>query len=338
MMGYKTIRRNGGEVYDRKMYRGVFISINNYQQAKERYESVKPIGGIRKKLGGDFRPVADRYRTWEVFMRDGDNYGIGFHGSYIAYDHVKKDDKTISIPKEIRSTPRPILMFSPDGVLTYTPQWVNSYSTWEFLAAALPETLRFTKFGSKQYMEVAQPDGGYMYYLLHKIDSCPTRFIPYENDGKVFFHVHGNDVIREHKILIDREKSKAVRQEFSAFIDYYNIMSALLTVDVTEEDVTWTAKNKFRTMLDEGNWLMRQDGEEYGAKWADAVKAFFFLHSKSTQSWDKKTQGWGARTYKFATVEDVMAISMRDLYRYGKPYRTERVPVGVGFRPNGREE
>ena len=91
-MNKHNIFRNGGMVIDRWGYRGVNVQICNYEQAKARYESVKPIGGLRKKLGGDFRPITERYRTWEVFMRKGDDYGFGFSSSYITYSHEKAED------------------------------------------------------------------------------------------------------------------------------------------------------------------------------------------------------------------------------------------------------
>ena len=330
-------RRNGAVVYTRTLYRGCNIQICNYEQAKARYESITPIGGVRGKLGGDFRPATDRYRTWEVFMRDGDDYGIGFYSTFIAYDHTKDESgKTISKPKELHGKPKPMLMFSPDGTITYTPQWASSYTTWEFLSAALPPTLRFAKYGAKQYMEVAMPDGGFKYYLVSRSDIHKTRFVPYESNGKVYYNINPYDVIQEKKLLLDKDKTKKVREELDAFLSYYNIMSGLVCADIGEDNLGNMAKHMARSKL-ERPWLIREEGEEYGVWWVDAVKSLFILKSRISHTWNRDTGKWGEVVVQYATMEDILEIPMRQIYQWTKPYRLVAVEVGVGFRDNGRE-
>lgn len=332
-------KRNGATVFTRTHYRGCNIQINNYEQAKARYESIKPIGGARKKLGGDFRPVADRYRTWECFLRDGDAYGIGFNGSYIVYRTEKDaDGKQKRIPDAIRGEPRHLLMFYSDGVIKYTPHWTGSYTTWDFLSAALPPSIRFAKYGAKQYFEFAKPDGSFEYYLApREMIDASMRFIPYESDGKVFYKPHDEDMLRECKVLIDPVKSKVARAEWRAFKDYYGVMADLICADVGKEKIgDWQMRRMAERILEKGNWLIRQDGEEYGALWADAVRALFLTNSRNEVRWDASFQRWGEVTYEYCTVDTLNKMSTNTIYKYAKPYRKVDVPLGVGFRNTGR--
>lgn len=331
-------QRNGATVFTRGHYRGFNIQMDNYEHAKARYESVKPIGGIRKKLGGDFRPAADRYRTWECFLRDGDAYGIGFYGSYIIYRKEKDaEGKTKHIPESLNGEPKPMLMFQPDGVIKYTPWWTGSYTTWEFLAAALPPTIRFAKYGAKQYLEFAKPDGSFEYYLAPRDSASSMRFIPYESDGKVFYMPHDEDKRRESKVLIDPEKSKIARAEWKAFKDYYAIMADLICADVEKEKIgDWGTRRASESILEKRDWLIRKDGEEYGALWADSVKALFLMNTHRRVRWDAGSGNWGEPTYEYCTVDTLNAMNTRTLYKYAKPYRKVDVPLGVGFRDTGR--
>jgi hypothetical protein len=333
----KTFRRNSGEVFHGNTYRGRILHINNYEQAKARYESVKPIGGIRGKLGADIRPVSDRYRTWEVFMKDGDNYGVGFCASYISYDQVKQPDgSTKSIPKSINGTPKPLLRFTPDNTVVYTAQWAGSYTTWDFVAAVLPDAMRFAKFGSKQYMELAQPDGSFQYFLLPVSTGASVRFVPYESDGKRFYRMHEEDIVVEDKYLIDRDKAKQMTGEFKAFIEYYRVMGDLLNAGVDATDLSWRDRSEADKVLNDSEWLWREDGEEYGAKWADAVVAFFKLNTKVRRSWDSQTGNWGLSTIDYGSAQHLEEMSRARLIKMIRPYRRVKAPVGIGFRPDGR--
>lgn len=330
----QRIFRNGGMVYEAMLYRGCNVRLNNYEQAKARYESVKPIGGLRKKFGGDFRPITDRYRTWEVFMRKGDDYGFGFSSSYITYTHEKDaDGKNVAKPIKLNGTVYPVVMFSPDGVVTYTANWASSYTTWDILAAVLPDGMRLAKFGSKQYMELAQPDGSYKYFLS-PMHGLLMRFIPYESDGKRFFRVHPDDITRESKIVVDRDKSKRMGEEFKAFIEYHKMMGDLITSGMDVKD-HWRER-KGLAFLSSNDWLFREKGEDYGSKWADAIVAFFQINNRVTQRWNSNTQTFEITDTHRGNLEDILKMPRSKLVRMTKPYKRVDVPIGVGFRPNGR--
>lgn len=333
----KTFRRNGGEVFYGNTYRGCVLRINNYEQAKARYEGIKPIGGVRGKLGADCRPVTDRYRTWEVFMRDGDNYGVGFYSSYITYDHVKDESgKTKSIPRSINGTSKPVLMFSPDNNVTYTCRWAGSYTTWDLLSAVLPQGMKFAKFGSKQYMELAQPDGSFQYFLLPVDNNKSVRFVQYESEGKQFYRMHEDDIVSEYRYFIDRDKAKHMTHEFKAFIEYYRIMGDLLNAGIDPLEIGWSDRHHTRCKLNDGDWLWRNAGEEYGSKWADAVVAFFKVETKVHHSWDARIGEWGEKIISYCSAQTLEEMSRARLIKMFRPYRKVPAPVGVGFRPDGR--
>lgn len=316
------------QTYPVAFYRGYHIRMDDYETTKKKYESVKPLIGQRVKHGiTDHRPLTDRHRTFEVWHRDGDRYGMAFAMVYPT--NHQRDPKTgkttvTSYYKEYK----PLLMAYPDGRFEFTPQWMSNYVTWHTLGALLPTGLSFARFGTKQYIVADQPDGTKKYYFQ---DGQHMRFVPYESNGKRFFEVIGG--LAEHKLLIDTEKAKKVRQELKPFLDYYEIMSPFVTTDENLVS-TWSFRHDMRERLDQANWLVRQDGEEYGEKWMNMVEALFHTHTEFNHSWDN-----GKHEVQI-TYPDRQKLEHKlrgaYLYQLTKPFKQVAVDVGVPFYSNGR--
>jgi hypothetical protein len=96
------------------------------------------------------------------------------------------------------------------------------------------------------------------------------------------------------------------------------------------------AKHMARSKL-ERPWLIREEGEEYGVWWVDAVKSLFILKSQIKHTWNRETGKWGEVVVQYATMEDILEMPMKQIYQWTKPYRLVDAEVGVGFRDNGRE-
>jgi len=323
------MERNGTTVYMNALHRGRRIRMDNYNTVKQNYEAVKPISGIRSSL--NLRPLTDRSRPYEVWIEQNGNYGAGFHSSHIGPQKIAKSNGV-----------RPLLMFSPDNTLTFTPQWMNSYATWDLLSALLPDGIHFAKKGAKQYFELATPDGGFSYFLSpyqRMPGASIMRFIPYEINGKRYFKVHAEDTVTETKTLVDREVSKQLRQEFEAFKNYYAAMAGLISTEVSLADEfkfgESHGKHKSRDFLKLTDWLKRAEGEEIGSRWADAVRAFYIINSNTESRYDYEMQTT-TRVYAHATVEDLNKLSTKDFYKYTRPYKDVLMPLGVSFWGNGR--
>lgn len=322
-----------GFTYNTKFWYGHHVRMSDYETVKRNYETTRPLQGTRKKHGIDQRPLSVRRRVWEVWHKDGESYGMAFRQCYkqtVLNPTTKKYEVT-----GYGDSVNPFLMMNPHGALTFSPKWMNSYVTWEMLSALLPDGICFNKHGSKKYFRVAQPDGDDKYFLISGLN---MTFIPYESEGKRYYTpTHG--VVQEEKVLIDRVKSKEYRNEFRSFLDYFQPMADMLYVD-PETGFNWQKRRNAEEFLEKNNWLMRNEGEEYGEKWVDAIQALLVAHTKSRHDW--VPDGKGGHEHQWThTLPSAVDIRIRynrneTFYRMVKPYRREVVPIGTPFMPNGR--
>ncbi len=320
-----------GFTYHKNFWYGHYVRMNDYEAVKRNYETTTPIQGTRKKHGIDQRPLSVRRRVWETWHKDGDSYGMAFRQCY-------KQTTTNPITKKYEVTGygdsvSPFLMMNPHGALTFTPKWMGSYVTWEMLSALLPDGICFSKYGSKKYFRVTQPDGGYMYYL---ITGLSMTFVPYESEGKRYYQPT-RGVVSEERVLIDRAKSKHYREEFQAFLDYFQPMADL--VDVEADGSNWMKRHNAQDFLNTTDWLVRKDGEEYGEKWVDAIQALLTAYTRSTHNWVPDDKGGHKHqwTHDLPTASDIRAkLKGETFYRMVKPYKTMPVPLGTPFMPNNR--
>ncbi len=320
-----------GVTYNKNFWNGYNVRMSDYETVKQKYETTTPLQGPRKKHGLDQRPLSVRRRVWEVWHKDGDSYGMAFRQSY-KQTALNPDTKKYEITG-YGDTVHPFLMMNPHGALTFSPKWMNSFVTWEMLSALLPDGIRFSKYGSKKYFRVTQPDGGYMYYLITGLN---MTFVPYESEGKRYY-TPTRGVVTEERVLIDRAKSKHYRQEFQAFLDYFQPMADLLNVEAGT--VGWRERSEAEAFLESGNWLVRKDGEEYGEHWVDAIQAMLTKHTKASVKWVADGKGghdhqW---VYELPTASHIRAkLKGEALYRMVKPYKVIPVPLGKPFMPNHR--
>lgn len=321
-----------GVTYNKRFWYGHHVRMSDYETVKQKYETTTPIQGTRKKHGIDQRPLSVRHRVWETWHKDGDSYGMAFRQCY-KQTALNPTTKKYEVTGYVDSV-SPLLMMNPQGALTFTTKWMNSYTTWEMLSALLPDGIRFAKFGSKQYFRVAQPDGDDMYYF---ISGLVMTFVPYESGGKRYYQPT-RGVVSEERVLIDRAKSKQYREEFQAFLNYFQPMADLLGVEAEQTD--WTKRRAAEEFLTTHNWLVRKDGEEYGEKWVDAIQALLTAYTKSRHDWVPDGKGGHQHqwTHDLPTVSDIRyKLKGETLYRMVKPYKVIPVPLGTPFMPNNRE-
>jgi hypothetical protein len=238
--------------------------------------------------------------------------------------------------KEYEDTARPLLMMNEHGALRFTPVYMYSFSTYQVLSALLPESIKFVKYGAKVYFKCTRPDGQEpMYYFNNGLD---MTFVPYESNGVTYYEpTHGT--VQESKIVLNRERAKIVREDFKAFLDYFQPMADLLGFDPTTEDATsWKNKERATNFLAETNWLVRKDGEEYGERWVEGIQAMLVKHTSYQSSWEHDTNKW---TYKYhvPTADTLRTTYKRNerVYRLARPFKREVMPIGTPFYNNYRE-
>jgi len=328
---------------------GYHVRMNSFEQTKAKFENTKPIQGKRMEHGWVTRPLSKRSRTYEIWHHDESDgsYGMAFSSGYFQTKHnaqTNRDEIVGIANKEIR----PLLMWHPDGRLVFTPNWMYSYSTWEMLAALLPYGITFVKYGSKQYFKLDMPDNKASMYM-HAPEGVPLTFVPYERDGKRYFHLQ--TPYPEQKLLVDKDKAKAARDELKEFFKYADVMWDLMTPTEgqsfkTRSDLSWDEHRSAEEMLDNGGeWLFRKDGEEIGERWADVIAAMIVMNTRKTYTINRNIPNRNSVSISqdfnmhilFPKVQDFReSLRGEKLYRMAKTFNAVDVPLGEPFFPTGR--
>jgi hypothetical protein len=177
-----------------------------YEFFRNRYENTKPIRGRAE----DVRPLGKRRRDWELLVKDTRADGV-WYGARLYRTNV--------------------VMYSPDGRIEFRTGGYASVSTAEFISAHSP--FRATK--TRGQVWVLRGD----------------QKVPILHDKVVTFKQEGDDwkLITEIKLtqkVVDRSKSKAVRERIKGFEKYATTMLKLADGWVrasTTEQWRYTAGN-----------------------------------------------------------------------------------------------
>ena len=319
--------------YNAQHFYGRNIRMVDYATTKKFYDTTKPIQGEKKRLGVDCRPLTVRRRTFETWYEKDGWVGMAFRNIY-----RKSEENPVTKKYELvgyEDTARPLLMMNEHGALRFTPTYMYSYSTYQVLSALLPESIKFVKYGSKVYFKCVRPDGQEpMFYFNNGLD---MTFVPYERGGVTYYEpTHGT--VQESKVVLDRDRAKIVREDFKAFLDYFQPMADLLGFDPdVEGTVSWSNKQRATDFLSETDWLARKDGEEYGERWVDGIQAMLVKHTRYLGDWNAKDNTWVHRNI-VPTAESLRETYKRNekVYRLVRPFRREGVPIGTPFHNNYR--
>lgn len=158
-----------------------------YEFFRNRYESTKPIRGRAE----DVRPIGKRRRDWELLVKEDRADGV-WYGARLYRTNV--------------------VMYSPDGQIEFRTGGWASVSTADFMSAHSP--FRATK--TRGQVWVLRGD----------------QNVPILNDKPVTFKQEGGDwkLATEIKLtqkVVDRSKSKAVRERIKGFEKYATTMLKL---------------------------------------------------------------------------------------------------------------
>jgi hypothetical protein len=296
--------------------------MTDYATIKKQHDETIPIGGWRKKHGVDCRPLTVRRRTWECWYAKDGWTGMVFRRCYPQYDAKQIKGYVDEV--------MPLLMMNENGVIRFTPKYMYSYTTWNIVSALLPDSIKFVKYGAKQYFKLSQPDGEPMYYFNNGLD---MTFVPYESNGVRYYKLT-QGVVTESRVKVDRDKAKQVKKDWAEFLNYFQPMADLLGFDPEKQN--WKTVSNAKDLLEEAEWLARKDGEEYGDKWIDAIQAFLYLHTRRNSKWNKTTDGWDV-SFEIPTSDTLREKLVGEhLYKVTRPFYEERVPVGKPFFKNYR--
>ena len=266
-----------------------------YEFFRNRYEETKPIRGRAE----DVRPIGKRRRDWELLVKDTRADGV-WYGARLYRTNV--------------------VMYSPDGRIEFRTGGWASVSTAEFMSAHSP--FRATK--TRGQVWVLRGD----------------QKVPILHDKVVTFKQEGDDwkLITEIKLtqkVVDRSKSKAVRERIKGFEKYATTMLKL-----ADGWVRASTSAQWRSLVedDRGNYKWRQYKCDFGFdKGIESI-----LKGDKLSKWQRERGGTACEAYLRDLGSLLEILSVEDIDTWDRAmycileytYPIERVEVSaLDFQP-----
>lgn len=318
----ETVQRHNGQAY-------------TFDKIAQRYESIVPLRGKRKAM--DIRPHGERYRCWERIVKVNDNEYYLTNTAYSYYEKYgysvnraitfKRDDE--GNETVVVHTPRQWWGDKPEDRERLLPRQLSNPSSFYFYSYNLPEGLSMVKYYSKNYLCVKTNEGD-KYFTLDKGDVHLTR-----QANKHYFNpliVH-----REFKRSLDRNKTKALREELKEFGEYVRIMLPLAERDrhgmydcpmrwatsKLDPSVTYYGQSDLAKECHGKGWRKLFTGEPSDL-WFKLVQ--YYKNLNRTHTWDSNTREY---VYTDPSPESVMRTITKEVYAVEKPLHEEPVELGV---------
>lgn len=204
------------------------FDLNNFDDVKKRYESIKPINSKVNPTSDDIRPIADRKRKYERIMKfsetcyallDGDGYADSLTNNWVPAKQRQRSRDNVSETL----TFAPVVWTRHDGYDTIrirngSGDYAHT-SRYSFISRCLPRTMHMTIGQGKQYI-VNKKGSGDKQYLLPKsdyysyrggeVEEYPEkghRYVTFEivHGENVFSIIDGEFVVNPKRTAVDTE-------------------------------------------------------------------------------------------------------------------------------------
>lgn len=236
-----------------------------YEWYKTKYEETKPIRGRAE----DIRPIGQRRRDWERVVKDERADGV-WYGAKLYQTEV--------------------VMYSPDGRMELRIDDWATPSTADFMTAHSP--FRATK------------NRGYIWVKLGE------QNVPVSKAGVTKFRVQDGKWVLDQEIklrqkVVDRSKSKQVRDRIRGFVNYANTMLKL-----SDGWVRAATTAQWRT-LNEGDdgWHYRRYVYDFGFEMG--VKSI--LEGRKVSRWERERRGASYNQFQADAEQTLSMLSVEDV-------------------------
>lgn len=283
----------GRSPYDVQRSNGVRT---DFDMAKKRYESIKPLQGKRKEL--DVRPIGQRNRAWERVVKVSDNE---YYLSCISWSYYDKPEHADNA-RNLRS-----ITLKREGeidtiIIHASKHSFCSPSVLYFYDFNLPQNMSMYSHKGNKYLKVSTENEGYKYYTLKQGD-----VIFYKTKGETFWKPQ--QVFREVRHLLDRKQTKVIREKLKTFTEYARVMLPLVEFKSSWGDILDTHWEDFVTL---------KNPNEIPESWLDAVARYAYKLNR---------YNWSTRANE-VNEKGLIPKIQRDAYRQAKPFKIEEVPLG----------
>ena len=214
------------------------FDLNNFDDVKKRYESIKPINSKVNPVSDDIRPIADRKRKYERIMKfsetcyallDGDGYADSVTNSWVNEDERQKCRDNVSETL----TFAPVVWTRHDGYDTIrirngSGDYAHT-SRYSFIARCLPRAMRMTIGQGKQYI-VNKNDKQYLlpksdFHTYKEHDEYPEkghRYLTFEivHGENVFSIIDGEFVVNPKRTAVNKELKAKYKKGIDSMWEY----------------------------------------------------------------------------------------------------------------------
>jgi len=314
-MGYGYFGRSPQEV---QMKQGRDM---DFDTAKQLYESITPLRGVRKSL--NVRPIGERDRCHERIVKVSDEeYYITCNAYRWSETRKIKGDEHYKDYNHCRA-----LTFMKNAeqetITIHVPRtyWGDhslnmsafcSSSVFYFYKYNMAKGLDFINNQADKYV-VIDTDGTKKYYPLEKAD-----VVVYRKNGETQWKILS--ALRKVVHRVDREKSKKVREIAKPFTDYVATMFPLV-----EPDHIWGNVITEHLKNEKTNWegLLTPKGDEIPEEWFKMAQNY--KHKAHRTQYIRNDEGRYDCVEVFSNVKEIIK---RDLYHVARPFKKVEVPLG----------
>lgn len=235
-----------------------------YEWYKTKYEETKPIRGRAE----DIRPIGQRRRDWE---------------------RVVKEERTDGVWYGAKLYQTEVVMYSPDGRMELRVNDWATPSTADFMTAHSP--FRANKTRGNIWVRLGEQN------------------VPVAKSGVTKFRIDNDKWVLDQELklkqkVVDRSKSKQVRERIRGFINYANTMLKL-----SDGWVRAATTAQWRT-LDEGDASWRYKRYEYDFGFEMGVKSI--LEGRKLSRWERDRKGASYHQFQEDVENTLELLSVED--------------------------
>ena len=216
------------------------FDLNNFDDVKKRYESIKPINSKVNPVSDDIRPIADRKRKYERIMKfsetcyallDGDGYADSVTNNWVSAEDRQRCRDNVSETL----TFAPVVWTRHDGYDTIRIRNGSGdyahVSRYSFIARCLPRTMDMTIGQGKQYIvnkndkQYFLPKSDFYTYRGGVCDEYPEkghRYLTFEivHGENVFSIIDGEFVVNPKRTAVNKELKAKYKKGIDSMWEY----------------------------------------------------------------------------------------------------------------------
>jgi len=216
------------------------FDLNNFDDVKKRYESIKPINSKVNPVSDDIRPIADRKRKYERIMKfsetcyallDGDGYADSVTNNWVSAEDRQRCRDNVSETL----TFAPVVWTRHDGYDTIRIRNGSGdyahVSRYSFISRCLPRAMHMTISQGKQYIvnkndkQYFLPKSDFYTYRGGVCDEYPEkghRYLTFEivHGENVFSIIDGEFVVNPKRTAVNKELKAKYKKGIDSMWEY----------------------------------------------------------------------------------------------------------------------